>query len=404
MRIIDCNRIALGAVLRAPLRTAMMLLATSIGVGSVLLLTSLGESARDYVSGEFQSLGTRLLIVFPGKTETSGSMPGALTGSVERDLTLDDARAVQRSPNVEILAPIVVGSMPVSFGGLERDTTVLGTTFDFMAIRGWEMSSGEFLPDVDFDRAPPVCVIGRTVSKELFKDQSAIGNWLRVGGRRCRVIGVLGTTGTSLMIDANEIVLVPVAYAQVLFDVSGLFRIIIQATDRGDMAAAKRDVTEIIKRRHYGEEDVTVITQDAVLATFDGIFDTLTRALAGIASISLIVAGVLIMNVMLVAVSQRTREVGLLKALGATRRQIIALFLAEAVFLAIFGGLAGLGLGYLATFALEAAFTDFSFTPPLWAVAAAFLVAIASGMFFGILPARKAANLDPIAALAGRQA
>ena len=141
-----------------------------------------------------------------------------------------------------------------------------------------------------------------------------------------------------------------------------------------------------------------------MLATFDGIFDTLTRALAGIASISLIVAGVLIMNVMLVAVSQRTREVGLLKALGATRRQIIALFLTEAVFLAIFGGIAGLGLGYLATFALDATFTNFSFTPPLWAVAAAFLVAIASGMFFGILPARKAANLDPIAALAGRQA
>lgn len=403
MRIADCNRIALGAVMRSPMRTAMMLLATSIGVGSVLLLTSLGESARNYVSGEFQALGTRLLIVFPGKTETSGSMPGALTGQVERDLTLDDARALQRSPNVEILAPIVVGSMPVSFGGLERDTTVLGTTYDFMAIRGWKVGAGEFLPDVDFDRATPVCVIGRTVKKELFKELSAIGQWLRVGGRRCRVIGVLATEGTSLMIDANEIVIVPVAYAQVLFDVSGLFRVIIQAKDRGDMDAAKRDVAEIIKQRHYGEEDVTVITQDAVLATFDGIFDTLTRALAGIASISLIVAGVLIMNVMLVAVSQRTREVGLLKALGATRRQIISLFLTEAVILAIFGGLAGLGLGYLATFALEAAFPDFGFTPPLWAVAAAFFVAIASGMFFGILPARKAANLDPIAALAGRQ-
>jgi putative ABC transport system permease protein len=386
------------------MRTAMMLLATSIGVGSVLLLTSLGESARDYVSGQFQSLGTRLVIVFPGKTETSGNMPGAMTGSVERDLTLDDARAVQRSRNVEVLAPIVIGSMPVSYGGLERDTTVMGTTFDFLAIRGWKMGAGEFLPDIDFDQAQPVCVIGKTIRRELFKDRSAIGQWLRLGTRRCRVIGVLGTTGTSMMIDANEIVLVPVAYAQVLFDVSGLFRIIVQATDRGGIEAAKRDIGEIIKQRHYGEEDVTVITQDAVLATFDGIFDTLTRALAGIASISLIVAGVLIMNVMLVAVSQRTREVGLLKALGATRRQIIALFLTEAIFLATFGGLTGLGLGYLATFALGAAFPGFSFSPPLWAVASAMLVAIASGMFFGILPARKAANLDPIAALAGRQA
>jgi putative ABC transport system permease protein len=404
MRTVDCNRIALGAILRYPLRTAMMLLATSIGVGSVLILTSMGETAREYITGEFQSLGTRLLIVFPGKTETSGNMPGALTGSVERDLTLDDARALYRSPHVEILAPIVVGSMPVSHGGLERDTTVLGATHDFLEIRNWKMGLGEFLPDVDFDRTPPVCVIGRKIREEFFGTGAPIGQWLRVADRRCRVIGVLAQEGTSMMIDANEIVLVPVAYAQMLFDVSGLFRIIIQATDRGDMTAAKRDVVEIIKQRHYGVEDVTVITQDAVLATFDGIFDTLTRALAGIASISLIVAGVLIMNVMLVAVSQRTREVGLLKALGATRRQIIALFLTEAIFLALFGGAAGLALGYLVAAGLRLLFPGFAFMPPLWAVIAAFMVAMACGVFFGILPARKAASLDPIAALAGRQA
>ncbi|MGI9344382.1 MAG: ABC transporter permease [Gammaproteobacteria bacterium] len=404
MRVVDSNRIALAAIVRYPLRTAMMLLATSIGVGSVLLLTTLGETGREYVTGEFQALGTRLLVVFPGKTETSGQMPGALTGTVERDLTLDDARALLRSPNIEMLAPIVVGSMPVSFGGLERDTTVLGATHDFAEIRSWTMATGEFLPDVDMDRTIPVCVIGRNVREELFVDKSPIGEWLRVGDRRCRVTGVLATEGTSLMIDANEIVIVPVAFAQTLYNVDGLFRIIVQAKDRGDMAAAKRDVTEIIKRRHYGKEDVTVITQDAVLATFDGIFDTLTMALAGIASISLIVAGVLIMNVMLVAVSQRTREVGLLKALGATRRQIISLFLTEAIFLAVFGGLTGLALGYLAAAGMQATFPDFSFVPPIWAALAAFLVAVACGMFFGILPARKAAGLDPIAALAGRQA
>lgn len=404
MRFADTNRIAIGAIVRYPLRTAMMLLATSIGVGSVLLLTSLGETARDYVTGEFQALGTRLLVVFPGKTETSGQMPGSLTGTVERDITLDDARALYRSPHVELLAPIVVGSMPVSYGGLERDTAVLGTTYDFLHIRKWKMALGEFLPDVDMDRAPPVCVVGKNVRTELFGTKSPIGEWLRVGGRRCRVSGVLATEGTSLMIDANEIVIVPVAYAQVLYNVRGLFRIIIQATDRGDMAAAKRDITEIIKQRHYGQEDVTVITQDAVLATFDGIFDTLTLALAGIASISLIVAGVLIMNVMLVAVSQRTREVGLLKALGATRRQIIALFVSEAIFLASFGGAAGLALGYAVAAGLRAAFPGYAFVPPTWAAVMAFMVALACGVFFGILPARKAANLDPIAALAGRQA
>jgi putative ABC transport system permease protein len=169
------------------------------------------------------------------------------------------------------------------------------------------------------------------------------------------------------------------------------------------MDRAKQDIVRIIKQRHYGEEDVTVITQDAVLSTFDGIFDTLTKALAGIASISLIVAGVLIMNVMLVAVSQRTREVGLLKALGGTRRQIVALFLTEAAFLAVFGGLTGLGVGYALIYALREVYPQYVFMPPVWAAVGALLVAIVCGIFFGIWPARKAAALDPITALAGRQ-
>ncbi len=401
MRFADCNRIAFGAVVRYPLRTGMMLLATSIGVGAVLLLTALGESARGYVSEAFQELGTNLVIVIPGKTETTGTGVGVLAGVTARDLTLDDARAVLRSRAVKYVAPVIVGSISVSRSGLERETTVLGTTPHFAAIRQWKMALGEFLPNVDIDRSSPVCVIGSFIRTELFGDEPPIGKWLRIGDRRCRLTGVLAEQGTSIMVDVDKVVIVPVSYAQTLFDVSGLFRIIIQATGRETIDRAKRDVVQIIRQRHYGEEDVTVITQDAVLSTFDGIFDTLTKALAGIASISLIVAGVLIMNVMLVAVSQRTREVGLLKALGATRRQIIALFLTEAAFLAVFGGLTGLGFGYLATFGLRALYPGYIFMPPAWAVIGAFLVAIACGIFFGIWPARKAAALDPIMALSG---
>ena len=403
MRLADCNRIAFGAVVRYPLRTGMMLLATSIGVGAVLLLTSLGESARGYVSQQFQTLGTNMVIVLPGKTETAGTGPGVISGATARDLTLDDARALARSRAIKLIAPVIVGSSAISLGGLERETTVLGTTPEFAEIRQWKMGLGEFLPNVDMDRASPVCVIGQDIRSELFRDQPPIGKWLRIGDRRCRVTGVLSDQGTSIMLDVDEIVIVPVSYAQTLFDVSGLFRIIVQATGRDTIDRARRDVVRIIRERHYGEEDVTVITQDAVLSTFDGIFDTLTRALAGIASISLIVAGVLIMNVMLVAVSQRTKEVGLLKALGATRRQIIALFLTEAAFLAVFGGLAGLGFGYLAIWGLRGLYPAYIFMPPVWAAAGAFMVAIACGIFFGIWPAQKAAALDPIAALAGRQ-
>ena len=403
MRFTDCTRIAFGAVARSPLRTSMMLLATSIGVGAVLLLTALGESARGYVSQEFQTLGTNLVIVIPGKTETTGTGVGVLSGTTARDLTLDDARALARSSAIKQFAPVIVGSIAVSRSGLERETTVLGTTPQFAEIRQWTMALGEFLPNVDMDRASPICVIGHVIRTELFRDEPPIGKWLRIGDRRCRVTGVLSDTGTSIMIDVDEVVIVPVSYAQTLFDVAGLFRIIIQATSRETMDRAQEDVVRIIRQRHYGEEDVTVITQDAVLSTFDGIFNTLTRALAGIASISLIVAGVLIMNVMLVAVSQRTREIGLLKALGATRRQIIALFLTEAAFLAVFGGLAGLGFGYLVVFGLQTLYPEYIFMPPVWAAVGAFLVAITCGLFFGIWPARKAAALDPIMALAGRQ-
>jgi putative ABC transport system permease protein len=379
----------------------MMLLATAIGVAAVVVLSSLGEAARRFVTGEFQSLGTHLIIVLPGKSETTGSGLGIMIGETPRDLTLDDARALLRSSAVQKVAPVIVGSASVSRAGLERDVTVFGTTSNFREIRQWKMKLGEFLPNVSMERAAPVCAIGSLISDELFGRESPIGQWLRVGDQRCRVAGVLAPQGTSVMINTDEAVMVPVASAQALFDSPGLFRIIIQANSRDSMLRAQQDVRRIITDRHYGEEDVTVITQDAVLNTFDGIFGALTAALAGIASISLIVAGVLIMNVMLVAVSQRTNEIGLLKALGANKKQIIALFITEAVFLASMGAAVGVGLGYGAVGLLLGIYPSLDFTPPLWAVAGAVLVAITCGVFFGILPARRAAELDPIAALSG---
>jgi putative ABC transport system permease protein len=402
MKFADCNRLAFGAVTRYPLRTIMMLLATAIGVAAVLVLSSLGEAARRFVTAEFQALGTHLIIVIPGKSETTGSGAGIMLGETPRDLTLDDARALLRSSAVEKVAPVIVGSAAISRGGLERDVTVLGTTAEFREIRQWTMMLGEFLPNVGMERAAPVCAIGAVISLDFFGRDSPIGQWLRVGDRRCRVAGVLSPQGTSVMINTNEAVIVPVISAQAMFDSPGLFRIIIQATSRDTMLRAQRDVRRIITERHYGEEDVTVITQDAVLSTFDGIFGALTAALAGIASISLIVAGVLIMNVMLVAVSQRSREIGLLKAIGAKRRQIIALFITEAIVLATMGAIAGVAMGYASVGLMTGLYPSLDFRPPLWSVGGAVLVAISSGVFFGIMPARRAAALDPIAALSGQ--
>jgi putative ABC transport system permease protein len=402
MRFLDCNRMAAGALWRYPGRTFMMLLATAIGVAAVLVLTSLGEAARRYVSGEFQALGTNLVIVVPGRSETTGMGPGMFISETPRDLTLDDALAVWRSPYVKLAAPVVVGASTVSRGGLERDIAVLGSTAELRPIRQWKMKLGEFLPNVGMERAAPLCVLGSTVATEMFGNETPLGQWVRVGDRRCRVSGVLAEQGASVMVDVDEVVIIPIVDAQALFNSPGLFRIIIQATSREAMPLAQRDAKRIITDRHFGDEDVTVITQDAVLATFDNIFGVLTKALAGIASVSLVVAGVLIMNVMLVAVSQRTSEIGLLKALGASRRQIIALFLTEALFLAALGGVVGLAVGYGVVSAMRAAYATLDFVPPPWAAAGALVVAIACGAFFGILPARRAADLDPIEALAGR--
>lgn len=402
MRFADRHRVALGALLRYPLRSGMMLLATAIGVAAVLVLTSLGEAARLYVTSEFRSLGTHLLVVLPGRSETTGGGPAMLAGATPRDLTLGDARALLRSSAIRRVAPVVVGQGTASSGSLERDVTVMGTTADFGAIRGWTMASGEFLPNVDMDHETPVCVVGHTIGRELFRGEPPVGQWLRVGDRRCRVSGVMAPQGMSVMVDADTLVLMPVVMAQALFNSPGLFRVIVEARSRDAMPAAKRFILATIRERHRGDEDVTVVTQDAVLQTFDGILGTLTMALAGIAAVSLLVAGVLIMNVMLVAVSQRTQEIGLLKALGARRGQILGLFLAEALYLALFGAAAGVALGYAVATLLGQFFPDFQFVPPLPAVAGAVLIALLCGMVFGILPARRAAALDPVSALGRR--
>ena len=403
MRAPDLLRLALESLLRARLRSVMMLVAMAIGVAAVIVLTSLGEGARRYVTGEFQALGTDLIIVLPGRSETTGLQPGMFAGETPRDLTLGDAQALLRIPSVERIAPIVIGSVSVSAAQLSREVPVLGTNADFLVVRNLGMGQGQFLPEGELDRDMAVCVIGSKVRGELFPDRPAVGNSVRIGGRRFRVIGVLSDTGRAIGFDLHELVIIPVRSAQQLFNTESVFRILVQARDRDEMPRAQAAVREVITARHQGEEDVTVITQDAVLATFDRIFTALTLTLAGIASVSLAVAGILIMNVMLVAVSQRTAEVGLLKALGARRRQITALFLAEAVLLSVAGAATGLAAGYAVTWVIGRMYPALPVGAPAWAVVLALVTAVASGVVFGLMPARRAARLDPVVALAGRR-
>ena len=383
-------------------RTALMIVAMSIGVAAVVVLTALGEGARRYVVGEFSSIGTNLVIVFPGKTETSGGFASTIVGRAPRDLTIEDAQALARSRHVARVAPLNVGSAMLSYERRSREVPVLGSTADLLEVRKFTLAQGRFLPPGNATQALSVCVLGWKVREEIFGAEPALGKMLRIGDRRFRVIGVLAQQGQSLGMNTDELVAIPVASAQQLFNTPGLFRILVEARGREMVEGARDDAISILKARHENEEDVTVITQDAVLATFDRILRTLTYAVAGISAISLAVAGILIMNVMLIAVSQRTREIGLLKAVGAEPGQIRNLFLAEAVVLSLLGAAAGLVLGQLGSLAISQLYPALPPGAPLWAILAALGTALATGIAFSVAPAQRAARLDPVNALARR--
>lgn len=402
MRAADLTAFAWQSLAGSRARSLLILLAMSIGVAAVVAVSAIGEGARLYVVNQFGSLGSNLLIVLPGRSETAGAMPGVLIGRTPRDVTLDDALAVARSHAVRRIAPLIVGAGDVHHGARRRETPVLGSTAALKEIRNMTMAQGRFLPEGDPRHAAPVCVIGAKLAGELFGARAPLGEWLRVGDRRFRVIGVLAKQGESLGFNTDEIVIVPVAAAQALFNTEALFRILAEAKSRDGIPQAKADIEAIMQERHDGERDVTVITQDAVLATFDRILTALTLAVGGLAAISLAVAGVLVMNVMLISVTQRRAEIGLLKALGATGMQVRAVFLAEAVMLALGGAALGLAAGKLGQLLISQAYPNIPFTPPLWALAAAPAVALATAILFSLAPARRAARLDPVRALSRR--
>lgn len=401
MRPQDTLHFSYQALRAYPGRTALILLAMCIGVAAIILLTSLGEGARLYVIGQFQGLGSNLLIVLPGRSETTGGVPPML-GTTPRDLTLDDALALQRSPAIKDVAPIILGAAPVAYESREREVTIMGSTPALLSARQLDLALGQSLPDTNPRVATAVCLLGETVWKELFGNRPALGAWVRIGESRFRVIGVLAGKGQSLGSDMSDMVVIPVASARNLFNAPSLFRIIVTASSQGQLPQAEQDIEQIIRQRHDGENDITIIAQDSLIGTFDNILGALTWALGGIAAISLIVAGILIMNVMLVAVSQRKAEIGLLKALGAPTSQVLRLFLTEATLLASAGGAIGLLLGLGGVFALNQAVPEFSAQPPLWALIASVLITFFTGLLFGSIPARQAARLDPVAALSGR--
>ena len=402
MRAADVARFGWRSLTAHAARTMLMVLAMAIGSASVVVLTSLGEGARRYVRNQFEALGTNLIVVLPGRAETSGGMGGVLSGRTPRDLTLDDALALRQIRGVSRVMPLNLVAGEISHRGLRRDAPVVGATDAVERLWHLTVVEGDFLVTQDPRQATPVCVIGATVRRELFGTGPAVGEWVRIGDRRFRVVGVLESKGQLLGLDVDDAAFIPVTSAQVVFNLQSLLRIAIEVDRHEDVRPVSRDVVRLLARRHDGEEDVTVITEDAVAGTFDKILVALTLAIGGIGSISLSVAGILIMNVMLVAVSQRTGEIGLLKAIGASPGQIRMLFITEAAMLSAVGGLAGLGIGQVGSLVIRRLYPELPAYAPGWAIAAALGIALVTGILFSLLPARRASKLEAAAALARR--
>jgi len=399
MRLIDLVRYTFLALRRQRFRSVMLLIAVGLGVGAVVVLTAVGEGARGYVMGEFAFLGKDSVVMFPGRKETTGGMP-PITGTSARAITLEEVEVLARTvPGVTSLAPMVIGNGPVSYESRERESIVVGTTAAFFAIRQLEIGQGSTLPNLGLSEGKPVAVIGQKLKTELFDNRRAIGQWVRLRDYRFRVIGVLAGTGDSFGTDLSEAIFVPVASAQSVFNIHGLFRVMMKVKENYQVDEVKSRIADRMQELHNGELDVTVVSPDAMLSTFDDILQVLTLGVAGIAAISLVVAGILVMNVTLMSVKQRTAEIGLLKAIGAPAAQVRTLFLTEAALIATAGALLGLLAGSLLVAAGKQLYPSIPFATPGWAMWAALGLAVGTAVVFAWLPAQQAARLEPIDAL-----
>ena len=393
----DLIRLALRALTMHRLRTLLTALGTGVGVAAVVLLTSIGEGMYDFIEHEATRFGTHFLVINPGKNETFGGPPGMNSNTV-RPLTLDDALAIRRLDSVVAVAPAVMGMAEVEQQGVKRNVTVLGTGPELPEIFSFDIASGRFLPHEDMLSARPLAVLGSKLKNELFGASNALGAHIRVSGQRFRVIGVLADAGTTVGFDLNDIVYVPVKHAMELYNVLGLQEIDVRYREDRPAAEVEGDITRLLTARH-GSEDFEITTQDQMLSIMGTILGTLTAAVAALGGISLLVGGVGIFTIMTISIQERIFEIGLLRSLGARRREVRRLFLAEALALGAAGGLLGLVLGQLAAWLLAALAPAIPVSVSLPYTAAALLIAVLIGILAGVAPAVRAARMNPVLAL-----
>lgn len=392
----DFIQLTTRAITAHRLRSVLTLLGITVGIASVILLTSIGEGVQQFVLAQFTQFGTNVMEVTPGKVSTGGA-PQGLPSSA-RPLSQEDVSALARLPGIRAVTPIVWGNSEVEAEGKLRRTTVYGVGANMGEVFRMQVRSGRFLPPDDAGTARAFTVLGAKLKHELFGNANPLGARIRIAGQHFRVIGVMESKGQFVGMDLDDTAYIPASQALALYNREGMMKINLGYTEGTPSALIVTRVSQLLKARH-GREDFTLTTQEDMLRTLSKILNVLTAAVAAIGSISLLVGGVGIVTIMSIAVSERTQEIGLLVALGATRRSILGLFLGEAVLLSATGGAIGLLIGMGAAQALRLLAPALPIHTPLLYVFLAEALAILIGLLAGVLPARRAALLDPVDAL-----
>jgi len=398
-------RIAARALRTNKMRSFLTMLGIIIGIASVIAMVAIGSGASKVISEQISSMGSNMLLVLPGSLTSGGIRLGS--GSAP-SLTYDDARAIQtQCPAVAIAAPLVRGGAQLVYGNMNWSTAVLGVTPEYLVIRDWPIASGRNFSQSDVDGATKNCLLGQTVAENLFGTEDPLGKIIRIKKVPFKVIGILDRKGQSPQgSDQDDIVYVPVKAAQRKLLGSqfpnSVNSIMVQARSEEDLPRAEQQVTELLTQRHRigpgRDADFTVRNLTEILSVREESSKAMSLLLGAVASISLIVGGIGIMNIMLVSVTERTREIGIRMAIGAKQRDILMQFLTEAVLLTFIGGILGMLVG-VAGAKLVSAFFDWPTLVSFNAIAMAIGFSGAVGIFFGFYPARKAASLNPIDAL-----
>jgi putative ABC transport system permease protein len=401
-RLVATMKIALRALRRNKLRTLLTMLGMIIGVAAVIAMVGIGNGAKTQIENQIASLGENVIQIFSGSFTRGGIHSG---WGAAGTLTIDDAEAIQREiPGVTAVSPEVRSSTQIAAGNQNWSTQILGESEEYLTIRQWPLTTGAMFTEQDVRSANKVAIIGQTIADQLFPGEDPIGQILRIKSAPFIIVGLLKSKGMSMMgSDQDDVVIVPYTSAMKrLFGMTTLRTINAQTATSSLLTPVQQQINSLMRQRHRiipgRDDDFTVRTQQEIADMATEQSKTMTYLLAAIAAVSLLVGGIGIMNIMLVSVTERTREIGIRMAVGARGYDILLQFLTEALTLSIIGGLIGIAAGIGASKIIEAVKHWPVATPYIW-ILASFLVSAAVGIFFGFYPARKASQLDPIDAL-----